>query len=60
MDLFRKFKKFHNDQEAATAVEYAVLLTLIVLVAHHAINLCGVETAELYQNLATTLNSFFS
>jgi Flp pilus assembly pilin Flp len=48
------FAKFLINDEAATAVEYSVMLALIVMVAITAIALVGAKTSGLWDNVVTS------
>jgi pilus assembly protein Flp/PilA len=43
-----RISRFLHDEEAATAVEYAVMLAMIILVALSAISVFGNRTASLW------------
>ena len=49
------FKKFIQDEEGATAVEYAVMIVLIIVVCLATITLLGGEIEEAFNTIATTL-----
>lgn len=50
-------KKFLNDESGPTAVEYAVMVALIIVVAIGAVQLLGQKTSETFNNTATSLGS---
>ena len=56
-NLLAKLARFHNDANAATAVEYAVMLALIVGVAIVAITSVGSEAEGFWDNNANELDS---
>jgi Flp pilus assembly pilin Flp len=49
--------KFLRDEEAATAVEYAVLLALILISVISAIGSVGVGTGGLWSNILSSMNA---
>jgi pilus assembly protein Flp/PilA len=51
------FARFLNDEEAATAVEYSVMLAMIVLVAIAAISGFGGKTSGLWDTIVGGLLS---
>ena len=48
-------KKFLIDESGPTAVEYAVMVALIIVVAIGAITLLGEKTSSTFNNAATAL-----
>jgi Flp pilus assembly pilin Flp len=54
----RTFAEFLNNDEAATAVEYSVMLALILLVALSAIASVGVKTSGLWDNIVSGMRTF--
>lgn len=48
------------EEEGATAVEYAVMLAMIILVCFSAITLVGQQTAQLWSDNDAGLQSVFS
>ena len=48
---------FHNENEAATIVEYAIMLALIVLLAIVAITTVGQESRQFWGASATELDT---
>ena len=48
-------KKFIQEEEGATAVEYAVMIVLIIVVCLGVITLLGGEIEEAFNTVATTL-----
>ena len=53
--LLKKLQAFHLDESGPTAVEYAILLGVIVLMAVKMIQVTGVSTSEFYQYSADEL-----
>jgi pilus assembly protein Flp/PilA len=54
---FKKFiKRFIQEEEGATAVEYAVMLVLIIIVCLVAITFVGKSASNAFNTVATTLN----
>ena len=49
------FKKFMQDEEGATAVEYAVMIVLIIVVCLGVITLLGGEVKDAFNTVASTL-----
>jgi Flp pilus assembly pilin Flp len=49
-----QFSRFLRSPDAATAVEYAVMLGLIVLVALAAISVLGIQTADKWNEIKTS------
>lgn len=56
-NLLSKITRFHKEPEAATAVEYAIMLALIVAVAFVAIVSVGAEAEGFWNNNSTELDS---
>lgn len=52
MFIFKKTIKFLRSEEAATAVEYAIMLAVIVLVMIQAIMALGTNTKTVYEDIA--------
>ncbi len=50
--------KFLREEEAATAVEYAVMLALILMVAIGAVSTLGAEGGGLWTDINTDLGSY--
>lgn len=48
-------KRFLNDESGPTAVEYAVMVALIIVVAIGAVTLLGQKTSSTFNNTATVL-----
>ena len=53
--ITRSIQRFHREDIAATAVEYAVMLACIVLIAMKSLQLCGFEIRAVYQLSADVL-----
>jgi len=49
--------RFYRDEQAATAVEYAVLLALILVAVISAINAVGSSSSGIWANDADKINS---
>ncbi len=52
-----RISHFLRNDEAATAVEYAVMLALVLMVVFSAISLLGTKTAQSWQNSNAQLQS---
>jgi pilus assembly protein Flp/PilA len=55
--LVRSVVRFVNDESGPTAVEYAVMLALIIVVCIAAISVLGSNANNTFNEAATTLNS---
>ncbi len=55
--MFRPLLQFYRDDQAATAVEYAVLLALILVAVMTAINAVGDSTHGIWANDASTIET---
>jgi pilus assembly protein Flp/PilA len=53
--LLKKFRKFLSESDGPTAVEYAVMLALIIVVAVTAIQVVGTRTSVTFNNVAKKL-----
>lgn len=53
--LKEKFRRFLKDEEGATAVEYAVMVALIIAVAIGAITLLGKNVDTTFTNVAASI-----
>ncbi len=53
--MMRSILRFIHEDDAATAVEYAVMLGLILLSAFAAISVLGSETSSLWGDIDTDL-----
>lgn len=51
------FKRFMQEEEGATAVEYAVMIVLIIVVCLTAVTLLGEKVNNAFQNVATRMPS---
>ena len=60
MNLKRWLVKFNQDESGTTAVEYSVMLTLIVLVCLSVIMLCGDEASGIYDNCSSQISVFLN
>lgn len=56
-NLFPKIQRFVRSEEGPTAVEYAVMVAMIVLVCFAAIGAVGTNTAPHFQRTAQSLGS---
>ncbi len=52
----RKIKRFLESEDGPTAVEYAVMLALIVIVCLTAIQAIGTNASSAFQDIADDLN----
>lgn len=50
-------ERFLCDEEAATAVEYSVILSLILMAVLVAVGAVGLQTAGLWGDVATSIQS---
>ena len=50
--LFKKFRKFLSESDGPTAVEYAVMLALIIVVALASITVVGSRTSATFNNVS--------
>jgi pilus assembly protein Flp/PilA len=55
--MFRRANTFLRREDAATAVEYAVMLALILMVCFSAVALFGSKTSESFSNSSNSLQS---
>jgi pilus assembly protein Flp/PilA len=55
--LLRKFKQFLISEDGPTAVEYAVMLALIIIVCLVAIQSLGTNTKATFDNISNSLGS---
>ncbi len=53
--LTQKIKRFIRSEDGPTAVEYAVMLALIIIVCLTAITAVGTQAAAQFNNIATTV-----
>ena len=56
-NLMQKVRRFFKSDEGPTAVEYAVMLSLIVVVCLTAIKSIGTKTNTTFNNVATSVAS---
>lgn len=56
-DLKKKIAAFLKSEDGPTAVEYAVMVALIIVVAIGAVTLLGQKTSETFNNVATTIGA---
>ena len=57
MSLHNKLRRFLASEEGPTAVEYAIMLALIILVCLVAIQTVGTNTSTTFTNMANSLAS---
>lgn len=57
MNLAKKVQRFLASEDGPTAVEYAVMLALIVIVCLTAIRSIGQQASATFSNVATQLSS---
>jgi pilus assembly protein Flp/PilA len=55
--LFQRFRNFVRSQDGPTAVEYAVMLALIVVVCLSAIRTIGTNAKTTFTNVANSIGS---
>ena len=55
--MIRKLKSFIRDEEAATAVEYSVLLALILMAIIGTVTIVGTETNEMLGGINDSLQN---
>ena len=55
--MIRKLKSFIRNEEAATAVEYSVLLALILMAIIGTVTIVGTETNEMLGGINDSLQS---
>jgi pilus assembly protein Flp/PilA len=53
--LLRVYKSFVREEEGATAVEYAVMLALIIVIALGAITALGTKVSSTFANVTSSL-----
>ncbi len=58
--MIRKLRRFLEDESGPTAVEYAVMLALIIIVCIGAIASVGQQTADLWSSNEDGLESAFN
>ena len=57
MSAINKLKQFLVSEDGPTAVEYAVMLSLIIIVCLIAIQTLGTNTSATFTNIAASLGS---
>ena len=57
MGIKNFFKRFIQEEEGATAVEYAVMIVLIIVVCLAAVALLGEKVNNAFQAMATAMPS---
>jgi pilus assembly protein Flp/PilA len=57
MTIARYLRRFLIDEQGPTAVEYAVMLALVLIAVISAINAVGNSTSAMWQNDANRINS---
>lgn len=57
MKLFKHVREFLASEDGPTAVEYAVMLALIIIVCLTAINNIGQNANTTFENVATSLTA---
>ena len=55
--IFTKVQRFLKSEDGPTAVEYAIMLALIVIVCLTAIQAIGTNATSAFNDIATQLNS---
>jgi pilus assembly protein Flp/PilA len=56
-NLAKKLQRFLTSEDGPTAVEYAVMLALIIIVCLTAINALGTNAKNTFQNVANSVGS---
>ena len=57
MVLYQKLRRFVASEDGPTAVEYAVMLALIIVVCLVAISSVGTSTSTVFNNTANSLGA---
>ena len=57
MGIMNFFKNFLKDEEGATAVEYAVMLVLIIVVAIAVITILGEKVENAFNQVQAAINT---
>ena len=57
MNITRKLRRFLTSEDGPTAVEYAVMLALIIVVCLVAIQALGTNTKATFNNISNSLAS---
>jgi pilus assembly protein Flp/PilA len=55
MDIKKVFKKFMQEEEGATAVEYAVMIVLIVVACIAVVTILGKKVNNAFQSVVTNM-----
>ena len=55
--LFSKIKSFHNGVDAATAVEYAIMLAVLMLLSFKTVQVLGFSVADFFQHSADQMRN---
>ena len=55
----RRIFRWYRDEDGATAVEYAVMLTMIIAACIGAVRLLGAAVGGSYGNSATQIETYF-
>ncbi len=55
--VFASVRRFFAEEDGATAVEYAVMVALIVVVALTAIQTLGQQVSDTFQNVSDEISS---
>ena len=55
--MLKLFKKFWNDEDGATMVEYGLMLALIAIVCLIAVALIGTNASTLFNTIALALGA---
>ncbi|MEK6237069.1 MAG: Flp family type IVb pilin [Planctomycetales bacterium] len=53
--MLNQIKKFWNDEDGATMVEYGLMLALIAVVCITAVTAIGVGASAMFENIAVVL-----
>jgi len=56
--MWNSIKRFFNEEEAATAVEYCVMVSLILLAVFAGVTATGISTNDWWQNIGTEMTNF--
>jgi Flp pilus assembly pilin Flp len=54
--VLEKLQTFLHEESGATAVEYSIMIVLIILVAYVAVGFLGQETEKSFNKFVTTFN----
>jgi pilus assembly protein Flp/PilA len=54
----RRIRRFLTDEDGPTAVEYAVMLALVIVVCLVSVQALGSATTASFSNMANSLDSF--